>query len=72
VKPFFNFPNVAVGTLTRNLGANPEVRTTRTGNKIVSFSLATSETWTAGHSVSARNGPNGTASRRAPEKWGIR
>ena len=32
--------------LIGNLGANPEVRTTQAGSKIVSFSLATSESWT--------------------------
>lgn len=33
-------------TLIGNLGADPEVRTTQAGSKIVSFSLATSESWT--------------------------
>lgn len=32
--------------LIGNLGANPEVRTTQTGSKVASFSLATSESWT--------------------------
>ena len=32
--------------LIGNLGANPEVRTTQAGSTIVSFSLATSESWT--------------------------
>jgi len=32
--------------LIGNLGADPEVRTTQAGSKIVSFSLATSESWT--------------------------
>ena len=32
-------------TLVGNLGKDPEVRTTQDGTKIVSFSLATSETW---------------------------
>ena len=32
--------------LIGNLGANPEVRTTQTGSKVVSFSLATSKSWT--------------------------
>jgi single-strand DNA-binding protein len=31
--------------LIGNLGKDPEVRTTQTGSKIVSFTLATSETW---------------------------
>jgi single-strand DNA-binding protein len=31
--------------LVGNLGKDPEVRTTQAGTKIVSFSLATSETW---------------------------
>ena len=31
--------------LIGNLGKDPEVRTTQTGDKIVSFALATSETW---------------------------
>ena len=31
--------------LIGNLGADPEVRTTQAGSKIVSFSLATSESW---------------------------
>lgn len=31
--------------LVGNLGKNPEVRTTQGGQKIVSFSLATSESW---------------------------
>ena len=32
--------------LIGNLGATPEVRTTQTGSKVISFSLATSESWT--------------------------
>jgi single-strand DNA-binding protein len=32
--------------LVGNLGKDPEVRNTQAGDKIVSFSLATSETWT--------------------------
>lgn len=32
--------------LVGNLGKDPEVHTTQTGSKIVSFTLATSETWT--------------------------
>ena len=31
--------------LIGNLGKDPEVRTTQAGSKIVSFTLATSETW---------------------------
>jgi single-strand DNA-binding protein len=31
--------------LIGNLGKDPEIRNTQTGDKIVSFSLATSETW---------------------------
>ncbi|MFT8445105.1 single-stranded DNA-binding protein, partial [Acetobacter orientalis] len=31
--------------LVGNLGKDPEVRTTQSGQKIVSFSLATSDTW---------------------------
>src|SRR6202035_1741424 len=31
--------------LVGNLGRDPEVRTTQAGSKIVSFTLATSETW---------------------------
>ena len=32
-------------TLIGNLGKNPEVRTTASGQRVVTFSLATSETW---------------------------
>lgn len=32
-------------TLVGNLGAEPEVRNSQDGNKIVSFTVATSETW---------------------------
>lgn len=32
-------------TLVGNLGKNPEVRTMQNGGKVVSFSLATSESW---------------------------
>ena len=31
--------------LIGNLGKDPEVRTTQAGQKIVNFTLATSETW---------------------------
>jgi single-strand DNA-binding protein len=32
--------------LVGNLGKDPEIRTTQAGGKIVSFTLATSESWT--------------------------
>ena len=32
-------------TLIGNLGKDPEIRSTQTGDKIASFTLATSETW---------------------------
>ena len=34
-------------TLIGNLGADPEIRTTSTGSKVASFSLATSRQWSA-------------------------
>ena len=41
-------------TLIGNLGADPEVRTTPSGQRIVSFSIATTESWKDQHSGERR------------------
>jgi single-strand DNA-binding protein len=48
--------------LIGNLGKDPEVRTTQAGSKIVSFTLATSETWNDRASGERKDARNGTAS----------
>jgi single-strand DNA-binding protein len=37
-------------TLIGNLGQDPEIRSTQSGGKVASMSLATSESWTDKHS----------------------
>ena len=41
-------------TLIGNLGQDPEIRTTRSGDKVVTLSIATSERWTDGRSGERR------------------
>jgi single-strand DNA-binding protein len=48
--------------LVGNLGADPEVRTMQSGDKLVNLSVATSETWRDRQSGERREKPNGTAS----------
>ena len=48
--------------LVGNLGADPEVRTLPSGNKVVNLSVATSDNWRDKNSAaSARKRPSGTA-----------
>ena len=48
--------------LIGNLGQDPEVRSTQAGKKIVTLSIATSESWNDAQSGSAVSGPSGTVS----------
>ena len=48
--------------LVGNLGKDPEVRRTQSGDPVVNLRIATSETWRDKHRASARRGPSGIAS----------
>ena len=55
--------------LVGNLGRDPEVRSSQDGNKIVNFSVATSENWRDRQSGERRKRPNGTGSSSSTTAW---
>jgi single-strand DNA-binding protein len=58
--------------LVGNLGKDPESRSMQNGGKVVSFSIATSESWkdkNTGERRNARNGITSSCSTKALATW---